>query len=209
MAFIPGNRRFLASTRGKIVALLRRSSQTVEELAHALGLTDNAVRAQLLTLERDGLVQPQGTRPGKRKPSVIYHLTPAAEDLFPKAYGLVLSQLLEVLNRRLGTLESEELLRMAGRRLAATESAEGADLQTRLQEAVRTLNALGGLAELEQHNGSIVIRGASCPLATVVREHPEVCRLVEALLTQLIGVPAQEHCERGEQSSCCFVVSGT
>lgn len=206
MPFIPGHRRFFASTRGKIVTLLRRSSRTVEELARSLGLTDNAVRAQLMTLERDGLVQPQGARPGRRKPAVIYELAPVAEDLFPKAYGPVLHQLLEVLNERLTAQEVEELLRTAGRRLAAPEPASSRDLQTRLEGAVSTLNALGGLAEVELREGTYVIRGASCPLAEVVKDHPEACRLAEALLTELIGVPVEEQCERGEKMKCCFVV---
>jgi predicted ArsR family transcriptional regulator len=209
MPLLPENRRFFTSTRGKIVVLLRQGNQTVEELAHALGLTDNAVRAQLTTLERDGLVQSRGTRPGKRKPSVVYDLTPAAEELFPKAYGLVLSQLLEVLGERLEASEIEELLRTAGRRLAVAEPLSSGDQQTRLQEAVSTLNALGGLAQLEQHSGTSLIRGASCPLAAVVRDHPEVCRLAEALLTELIGVPVQEQCERSEKMKCCFVVSSS
>ena len=94
MSFTPANQRFFSSTRGKIVALLRHASKTVDDLAQALGLTDNAVRAHLATLERDGLVQQHGSRPGKRKPAVIYDLAPAAEDLFPKAYSLVLRQIL-------------------------------------------------------------------------------------------------------------------
>jgi predicted ArsR family transcriptional regulator len=163
----------------------------------------------LTTLERDGLVQQQGTRPGKRKPSVIYDLTPAAEDLFPKAYGPVLSQLLGVLHEHLEASEIEDLLRTAGRRLAATGPAPSGDLQTRLEEAVSILNTLGGLAELEQCNGTSVIRGLSCPLAAVVRDHPKACSLAEALLTELIGVPVQEHCERGEHISCRFVVPST
>jgi predicted ArsR family transcriptional regulator len=206
MPSIPGNRRFLTTTRGKIVALLRRCCQTVEELAGSLGLTDNAVRAHLTTLERDGLVQQQGTRPGRRKPAVVYALTPAAEDLFPKAYGPVLSQFLEVLHERLNASEVEDLLRTTGRRLAASGPVSSGDLQTRLEGAVATLNALGGLAELEPHNASYVIRGMSCPLAAVVRDHPEVCRLAESLLTELIGVPVQEQCERGKKITCCFVV---
>ena len=47
--------RLMESTRGKILDLLRTKEQTVNELAAALGLTDNAVRAHLLSLERDGL----------------------------------------------------------------------------------------------------------------------------------------------------------
>jgi predicted ArsR family transcriptional regulator len=48
--------RFLDSTRGQILALLRVESCTVNELAAALKLTDNAVRAHLISLERDGLI---------------------------------------------------------------------------------------------------------------------------------------------------------
>ena len=48
--------RFFASTRGQIVTLLRRALRTVDELAGELGLTDNAIRAHLAALERDGLV---------------------------------------------------------------------------------------------------------------------------------------------------------
>jgi hypothetical protein len=33
--------KFFESTRGQVVTLLRRSDRTVEELARALGLTDN------------------------------------------------------------------------------------------------------------------------------------------------------------------------
>jgi predicted ArsR family transcriptional regulator len=44
--------RFFASLRGQVVTLLRHGDQTVEELAQALGLTDNAVPAHLVTLER-------------------------------------------------------------------------------------------------------------------------------------------------------------
>ena len=66
---IPGwRRRLLASTRGKILALLRADSHTVNELAEALELTDNAVRSHLTSLERDGLIQQLGMRPGFRKP---------------------------------------------------------------------------------------------------------------------------------------------
>ncbi len=80
------NQRFFATTRGQLILLLRRADQTVEELAQALQLTDNAVRAHLATLERDGLVEQQGMRRGGGKPAFVYTLTAEAERLFPKAY---------------------------------------------------------------------------------------------------------------------------
>ncbi len=53
--FMVWRRRLLASTRGKILALLRADSHTVNELAEALELIDNTVRSHLTSLERDGL----------------------------------------------------------------------------------------------------------------------------------------------------------
>src|ERR1051326_3519498 len=99
MGIAPWNQRFFATTRGQLILLLRQASQTVEELAQALQLTDNAVRAHLATLERDGLVTQQGVRRGTGKPAFVYVLTQEAERLFPKAYEPVLEHLLGVLER--------------------------------------------------------------------------------------------------------------
>src|SRR5689334_6049836 len=119
MRSTPWDKRFWESTRGRIILLLRGGSLTVNELAEALGLTDNAVRTHLTALERDGLVRPSGRRPGTRKPTVTYDLTPDAERLFPKVYGPLLRHLLDELAERLPAKKREELARAAGRRLAA------------------------------------------------------------------------------------------
>ena len=202
------NQRFLGSTRGKIVTLLRRSSRTVEELAQELALTDNAVRAHLTTLERDGIVQQRGERRGSGKPAYVYDLTPEAEYLFPKAYGPVLHQLLNVLSEQMTPEEMEVVLRKVGRSIATKWNTLPGDLHTRLEGAVEVLNELGGMSELEvcdEH--TYRIRGYSCPLAVAVPGHPEVCRLAESLLTELIGVPVQEQCEYSAAPHCCFAVS--
>jgi predicted ArsR family transcriptional regulator len=73
---------------------------------------------------------------------------------------------------------------------------------------VALLNALGGLAELEDSDGDYTICGYSCPLAEAVPGHPEVCRLAETLLSDVIGTAVAECCERGEAARCRFVVPG-
>src|SRR5215813_7260963 len=93
--------RFFESTRGRIVGLLCGGSRTVNELAGELDLTDNAVRAHLLTLERDGLVKQGGVQRGRRKPHFAYELTAEAESLFTKSYDELLNVLLSVLKERL------------------------------------------------------------------------------------------------------------
>jgi predicted ArsR family transcriptional regulator len=198
------DQRFFESTRGQVVTLLRRGSRTVDELARALHLTDNAVRMHLAALGRDGLVRQRGVRRGAGKPAYSYELTPEAERLFPKAYQPVLRQLLDVLAERLAPEELEDLLRAAGRRIATGQPAGTGDTRGRLQAAVGVLNELGGLAELEEHDGAFAIRGYSCPLAAVVPGHPEVCKLTEALLAELTRLPIREHCDKAEPPRCRF-----
>ena len=202
-------KRFLSSTRGQIVELLRHGKATVNELAEVLDLTDNAVRAHLTTLERDGLVRQAGKRPGVRKPETLYALTPEAEQLFPKAYHLLLNQLLTVLGQRLSPDEIEEILREVGQRLVAGPSAssQGKGLGERTEQALEVLKSLGGLAELQETGGGLVIRGYSCPLAAAVSEHPEVCQLAEALLTEIIGAPVHQRCERSGTPRCIFQIA--
>src|SRR5215207_8128885 len=49
-------------TRARVIELLRHGRKTVDDLAAALGLTDNAVRMHLAGLEREGLVRAEGVR---------------------------------------------------------------------------------------------------------------------------------------------------
>src|SRR6266513_1264162 len=112
------NKRLLASTRGRILALLRSENRTVNELAAALRLTDNAVRAHLLSLERDGLVRQSGIQHGFRKPHVTYVLTADAEQIFPKAYGALLDLIMTVLSRKLSATQLRAAMREVGRKVA-------------------------------------------------------------------------------------------
>ena len=168
-------------------------------------MTPTAVRAHLAALEWDGLVHQHSERRGSRKPSAVYDLTQTAEELFPKAYGQLLDQLLKVLQRRMPPEEVETLLREVGRHIAAQWKLPPGELRVRLEAAAELLNELGGLMEREAGEKTFSIRGYRCPFAALVREHPEVCRLAETLLSELVGVPMQEHCLRTGPVPCRFV----
>lgn len=204
------DKRFFESTRGQIVTILRSSPCTVEELAGKLELTDNAVRAHLLTLERDGLVRQSGLRRGPRKPHFTYVLTPEADAIFPKAYDALLNQLIAVLKTRLDHQEIEDVLREVGRAVAAGAPAGANDsLEVRVHTALKVLEAIGGSAEIEQHDGKFVIRGNGCPLAAAVSVHPEVCGLAETLVGEIVKAPVHEHCDRAGRPSCRFEIDAT
>jgi predicted ArsR family transcriptional regulator len=196
------NKRLLASTRGKIIALLRAEHRTVNELAAALQLTDNAVRAHLLRLERDGLIQQRGLRRGRRKPHVIYGLSAEAEHIFPKAYGPLLNHLVAVISSRLNTRELRSTMREVGEAVARDHLAKFPvrNRRERIKAALELFHDLGGAA-----NGKPIIHGRNgCPLAAVTANHPEACLIIESLLTKIVGVPARTCCQYGETPRCCF-----
>lgn len=201
------DKRFFESTRGQIVTILRGSPCTVEELAEKLELTDNAVRAHLATLERDGVVKQSGLRRGPRKPHFTYALTDDADKLFPKAYDALLNQLIAVLKTRLQPDEIEAVLREVGRAIA-TDAATGREtsIDSRVQNALKVLEAIGGAAEAEKHGDKIVIRSNGCPLAAAVSVHPEVCRLAETLVAEVVKAPVKELCDREGRPKCRFEI---
>ena len=201
------NKRLLASTRGKILVLLRAENRTVNELAAALNLTDNAVRAHLVKLERDGLVQQRGMRRGTRKPHVTYALSAEAESIFPKAYGLLLNHLVTVISKRLPSRALRATMRNVGRALAEghLELLKGRSRPDRIKAAIDALNELGGSAKFEENEGKQFIYGRNgCPLAAVTASHPEACLIVQSLVSKVVGVRTKKCCEYGETPRCCF-----
>ena len=199
------DKRFFESTRGQIVTILRGSPCTVDELAGKLELTDNAVRAHLLSLERDGLVRQSGLRRGPRKPHFTYELTDEADALFPKAYDALLNQLIAVLKSRLTPSEIEEVLREVGRAVAS-DAPDAHDLDSRMKIAVKVLETIGGAAEIERDGDRIMIAATGCPLAAAVTVHPEVCRLAETLVAEIVKVPVEEKCDREGRPKCRFEI---
>jgi predicted ArsR family transcriptional regulator len=202
-------KRFFESTRGQIVTLLRRGARTVDELAAALELTDNAVRHQLSTLERDGLARQAGVRRvgEARKPSVLYELPEDAEPLLSAAYPPVLTALLETVVDTLPPKRADELLRDVGRRLARGTGGEASGtLEHRATAAAAVLTALGGDVEVAHEDGAMLIRGSGCPLSAAVSHQPALCRTVETLVAEIVGSPVQQRCEHRDRPRCRFAI---
>jgi predicted ArsR family transcriptional regulator len=74
---------------------------------------------------------------------------------------------------------------------------------------VKALEALGGSARIEKEENKLIIRSGSCPLAAAVSEHPEVCQLAEALMTEIVGTRVIERCDRNGPPQCRFEIRKT
>lgn len=201
----------LDTSRGRLVALLQHGGLTVDDLAAKLRLTPNAIRAQLTAMERDGVVQRIGRKPGTTRPFQIYQLTPEVEQLLSQAYVPLLVQLVDVFANALPADQVNALMRKAGKGLAnqlPADKRRGNSLRARVEGASDLLNSqLGAITHVEE-NGKLVIRGAGCPLAALTGKHPAVCLAMESLITEVIGASVVECCERNGRPRCCFEISG-
>lgn len=196
-----------ASTRGRILTYLCSSSRRVADLAELLGISAHATRTHLAALEQEGFVEHTDVRQGVGKPAHLYELTLEGRSLLSKAYQPVLGGILDVLGDRINVEELEALLREAGRRMVAHEGDHGESLRERVEAGVVVLEHLGSLARIEEHESTIRIRGDCCPLASIVPDHPKLCKFVEAMLAEVTGVPVQECCYKGVPPNCCFEIA--
>lgn len=197
--------RFLVSTRGRVVDLLRKEPMTVDDLASRLELTDNAVRLHLTALERDGFIRATGVRRGgPGKPAVLYAVEAHADTELSRAYAPMLGALTDELATRLTPRELRTVFRRAGERMVSGVAPGEGTPVARARAAARWLTQLGASISVEQKDGGIVLRGEGCPISAVVGAHKEGCAAVESVVAHISGATVREQCERGERSRCRF-----
>lgn len=199
--------RLKGETQAAILSRLRREDQPIASLAQQLSLSDNAVRTHIAALERDGLVEPAGVlRDTGGKPARTYTLTRQGEELFPKAYAVVLGALTDEIARAEGAGRAVELLRAVGQRIGAGVNATG-DLESRVAVAASALRGLGGDLAVTKDDAGWHLRGFGCPLSQVAADRSEVCQLARALIEEITGRPVAECCDRTGRPRCGFTVS--
>jgi predicted ArsR family transcriptional regulator len=178
--------RFFDTTRGKIVGALReRRSASAFDLAEQFGLSPNAIRQQLVILERDGLIAGHSVRRGRTKPTVEYSLTAEAERYFPQRYDKMLNAVLREIRAAGGDAAVKAVFERIGQRsadkLASADPARPAE--QRLETLVSALKASGVTAELHKTEaGTLMLHEHNCPYASVVAENPEACSAIHTIL---------------------------
>ncbi len=200
----------LSPARFAVMDAIRRGHRTVNALASLLGVSDNAVRIQLSTLERDGLLQRRGVVHSGRagQPAAEYDLTLGGEDSLSRAYRPVLAALVSVLGRRLDPRALRHLFADAGRAVAApAPQPTTPSLAARAASCAALVESLGGSATVHMGRGQAILEGAGCPLSAAVREEPATCLIMESLLAQHTGLKARQRCIHGEQPRCKFELS--
>jgi predicted ArsR family transcriptional regulator len=197
------------ATRGRLLALLREGKWTVDDLAARLGLTDNAVRFHLASLEGAGTVRKDGVlrKESAGKPADLYTLTSEAEESFSRAYAPVLAACMAELRETMSTAQLVAFLKRAGKRLAEGLPRSSGSLSHRVAGAADLLNALGGATTVEKSGNTFQIIGRACPLSRAVEADHCVCAAVTALVAEVVDADVAERCDRSGRPQCHFEIS--
>lgn len=192
-------------TRDRIVRLLLKKPHTIEELAAQLDVTKNAVRAQIVLLQRDRTVEVRGSVKSGRRPAAVYGVRPGADAYISRAYPAVLAHLVKVLADRLTQKAFKSVMKDLGKDIAASVPGLSGDARRRVGGVVGYLRSLGSLAEMTEEKGIIVITSSGCPIGQVTTNDARACLAMEALIGYLTGLPVVERCEhRNGHSHCRF-----
>ena len=206
----------LPAARVAVLDRVRRGDHSVNALALALGITDNAVRLHLAALVRDGLVWRRGVRHSGRagQPAAEYGLAAAGEIALSAAYAPALTALVWALAHETDPGAARALYAAAGKRLAAsTPARRSGSLAARAGACAALVESLGGTARVSTARGETTLVGAGCPLSVAVRADGAACTIIESLLAEHSGLRVVQRCEhgehgeRGEHPACRFVLT--
>jgi predicted ArsR family transcriptional regulator len=65
---------------------------------------------------------------------------------------------------------------------------------------------VGGSAAAVRSDEGIVIESDGCPFSESVSEHPEVCKLTESMISEIVDKEVTETCDRTGAPKCRFVI---
>lgn len=193
-------------TRGRIIEELAVAPRTARDLARSLGIQESAARGHLDRLEQRGLVLPTFYKEGVGRPRKRYALTPAAQELFPRRYELLLDSVLEELLAKQGEEFVSAIFAEAARRMAlqiVRKVPTQAPPAERAQALAAALNELGFRCVVETApDGSLKIVRTNCVFRHNALTHSYlICEvfdkhLTEALLGE-VGLDLKDSITRG------------
>jgi predicted ArsR family transcriptional regulator len=170
-----------AGRRAVLYALRRRGEATAEQLAEQLEMSVSGARQHLSALTRDGLVdaseQPaEGPRRGRR--ALVYSVTPAADTLFPKAYGELTNELLGYLVEHDAGVVDDLFAKRRQHRIEAARQrlASKRGLGAKVAELTRILDEDGYLATSERVGPGVYrVVEHNCAIWAVAQRYGQAC----------------------------------
>jgi predicted ArsR family transcriptional regulator len=192
----------------RIVKLLvGNTPKTVADLIEETGVTRTAVTEQLNELVAAGFVERETERLlGRGRPRHLYRATNAALLLlFTGSQRLVVPAIWRSISRLGGDAFLERVMKQVSKELADHYVARivAQDPGERLRQMTDILQQEGGLAEVEETDGRVVLRKRSCAFISMVDEDRRVCCIDQEMMSRVVGRPVRRIACRFEGDPCC------
>jgi predicted ArsR family transcriptional regulator len=175
-----------------------------------MGITPMAVRQHLMSLEKKGIIRYEAKKYGVGRPVFLYRLTERAEDIFPKAYGKFLTEMLRTLEELDGKRKLDKLFRLRKEHLLAEKQsllAGSGSLEDKLSRLTEELQADGFMAELSQDGDNFVLKQFNCPIKGVASEFTQPCKYELELYKDLLGSGVKRpECQRDGYPACVYLI---
>ncbi len=193
----------VTTARQKVLAYVTKNRMaSAREISRGLKMSAATVRHHLRVLLSDGRVESASARKrdGRGRPQNVYSIPRAA-------LGDNLSVLSEAVLAEAGNNVRMEAL---AKRLAGESDFRNHPLAKRLNHIVEKLNQMKYHARWEAGAGGPRVIFSHCPYAAIIGKYPELCRMDESLLRELMGQSAQQLNKIGRDGSlnCVFAVGG-
>jgi predicted ArsR family transcriptional regulator len=200
----------MKSTREKIlISLLKNPKSTISDLAAVVNINAISVRHHISSLTADGLVTIEEERHGVGRPRLVYSLSQEGMEHFPTRYFRLTNRILNQVKDSLPPEKIGELFSDIAKDIAADhhQTLKSMDIEGKLTFIQNLLDEEGFFVEWEKKDDHYIIHEVSCPYFQVVQNHPEVCRLDQTLITEMLDIPANKmNCILDGDRRCSYLI---
>ena len=204
----------MKSTRDRILkTLLTHPQSTINALAKSVDINAISVRHHLANLQADGLVIASEERHGVGRPRLVYSLTEKGVEKFPTRYLNFTNKLLDQLNKALPEEKMQEIFNglaslTVEKHMEAVNSVSS--MEEKLDLTMEILNQEGFSVHWEHDGDHFTIHSSTCPYYQISHEHPEICMIDKAIISQLLSVPlVQINCIANGEKCCSYITKIT
>jgi predicted ArsR family transcriptional regulator len=194
-----------------VTALKQHGASTIARLAGPLALTGEAVRQQLLALQREGWVEAvvdhETVRGRTGRPATVYRLTEAGEHLFPKHYDQLAIAVIDAVADELGLDAAVRVLEHVSndRVTAVAPMLANRTLEEKLDVLKSWYLDDDPYMDHDRDGDDYRLIERNCPFYNTAMRRPALCSVSVNALTRLLGVRvAREEKFQNGDGRCVF-----
>ncbi|MGL5806933.1 MAG: helix-turn-helix transcriptional regulator [Xenococcaceae cyanobacterium] len=201
-------------TRRAIVNLLKQEGEMdSQQLADRLGVSAMAIRQHLYALQDEQIVSYKEEARAMGRPAKLWHLTPAADRLFPDGYAELTLSLIDSVKEAFGDDGLERLLNVKTRHQIDNyekKISKRKSIAKKLETLADIRTEEGYMAEIEVlDDGSFLLIENHCPICSAAKACTGLCarelEVFQKVLGKDVAIERSEHILSGSRR-CVYKV---